>query len=101
MGFGDISRLGRVGITSLIFTIVLSGISVVIGLTMVNVIRPGAGVTDEQRATLEAGYGASTKQAIDRDEEAKPLQQVFLVMISACVARWEERAQDRAAVAAT
>ncbi len=81
MGFGDMTRLGRVGITSLVFTIVLSGISVVIGLTMVNVIRPGGGVTDEQRATLQAGYGASTQQALDRAKQAKPLQQILLDMI--------------------
>jgi len=82
MGFGDMSRLGRVGLTSLVFMIVLSGISVVIGLTMVNLIRPGGGVTDQQRATLEAGYDATTQQAIDRAKQAKPFQRIILDMIT-------------------
>lgn len=41
---GDLSSLGRVGIKTLAFTIVLSAVAVLIGLGMVNAFRPGDGV---------------------------------------------------------
>jgi DAACS family dicarboxylate/amino acid:cation (Na+ or H+) symporter len=33
-GLGDVRRIGRIGVKSLIYTIVISGISVIIGLTL-------------------------------------------------------------------
>ncbi len=41
---GDIRSLGRVGWKTLGYTIVLSGIAVLLGLLLVNVLKPGAGV---------------------------------------------------------
>src|SRR5439155_17373160 len=56
---GDVRRLGRVGLTTLLFTLVLSSVSVVIGVGLANVIRPGAGLPESSRAALEAiGHSA-------------------------------------------
>jgi DAACS family dicarboxylate/amino acid:cation (Na+ or H+) symporter len=41
---GDIRALGRIGWKTLGYTIVLSGIAVLLGLVLVNVLKPGAGV---------------------------------------------------------
>lgn len=41
---GDLKSLGRAGLKSLAFTIVISTIAVIIGLVMVNIFRPGDGV---------------------------------------------------------
>src|SRR5688500_12265305 len=41
---GDIRALGRIGWRTLGYTVALSGIAVLLGLVMVNVFRPGAGV---------------------------------------------------------
>ena len=41
---GDVKALGKVGLKTLLFTILISGIAVVIGLVMVNYFRPGDGV---------------------------------------------------------
>ena len=41
---GDLKSLGRVGWKTLVFTIIVSGIAVAIGLGMVNYFRPGDGV---------------------------------------------------------
>lgn len=49
---GDPRHLGRVGLRTLVFTLVLSSISVIIGVTLANVIRPGAGLSETSRAKL-------------------------------------------------
>jgi DAACS family dicarboxylate/amino acid:cation (Na+ or H+) symporter len=49
---GDPRHLGRVGLKTLLFTVVLSAVSVVIGVVFANVIRPGAGMSAEARAAL-------------------------------------------------
>ena len=57
---GDLASLKRVGLRTLAFTLVLSTISVVVALVLVNVIRPGGGVDPAlARAMLaQAGSGA-------------------------------------------
>ena len=51
LGLGDLSRLGRIGAISLLLTVLLSGTSVAIGLGLVNLIRPGEGLSAEKRAS--------------------------------------------------
>jgi DAACS family dicarboxylate/amino acid:cation (Na+ or H+) symporter len=52
--FGDLRRLGRVGAKTLAYTIVVSLIAVMLGVVMVNVFRPGEGVSAETQAQLRA-----------------------------------------------
>ena len=51
---GDIGALGRTGWRTLLFTVVLSTIAVLIGLTLVNLFRPGDGVDPALARTLLA-----------------------------------------------
>src|SRR5690606_23477248 len=51
---GDIRSLGRIGWKSLAYTIVLSGVAVLIGLVLVNLFKPGAGVDPAVAAQLLA-----------------------------------------------
>ena len=57
-GIGDIRKLGRVGLKAFGYTLVVSAISVVIGLTLANTIRPGERVSAETAAALEERFGA-------------------------------------------
>lgn len=66
-GVGDVRRLGRIGLKTLGYTVVLSAISVVIGLTLANTIRPGERIDPVTAAALEAEYGT---QATERVESA-------------------------------
>jgi DAACS family dicarboxylate/amino acid:cation (Na+ or H+) symporter len=52
MGVADIElrHLGRLGVRALGYTVVISSIAVLIGLVLVNVLRPGEGMSDEVRA---------------------------------------------------
>jgi len=63
-GIGDIRRLGRVGLKSFAYTLVISAISVVIGLTLANTIRPGERIDAETKAGLEARYGTDASKRV-------------------------------------
>jgi dicarboxylate/amino acid:cation (Na+ or H+) symporter, DAACS family len=56
---GDPRRLGRVGLRTLAFTVLLSTVSVLIGVTLANVVRPGEGLPEESRAALMEIIGRS------------------------------------------
>jgi DAACS family dicarboxylate/amino acid:cation (Na+ or H+) symporter len=54
-GMGDPRSLGRIGLKSLVYTVVVSAIAVLLGVTLVNVLRPGEGISPELKARLSAG----------------------------------------------
>jgi DAACS family dicarboxylate/amino acid:cation (Na+ or H+) symporter len=54
-GFSDLRSLGRLGLKTLAYTLVLSSIAVLLGVTLVNLLQPGSGVSPEMRATLMQG----------------------------------------------
>jgi DAACS family dicarboxylate/amino acid:cation (Na+ or H+) symporter len=53
-GLGDLRHLGRIGFKSLAYTVVVSAIAVLLGVTLVNVFRPGEGLSPELKARLAA-----------------------------------------------
>ncbi|HVL38594.1 MAG TPA: dicarboxylate/amino acid:cation symporter [Fimbriimonadaceae bacterium] len=55
---GDAKRIGRVGMRSLLMTVLLSGIAVLLGLAAVYVFDPAGNLTTEQRANLLASYSS-------------------------------------------
>ena len=81
LGLGDVSRLGRVGLTSLAFTLLLSGMSVAIGLGLVNTLRPGKGLSAEQTARLQQTYAKDAESKVDSAAQAKPIEQVLLDLL--------------------
>jgi DAACS family dicarboxylate/amino acid:cation (Na+ or H+) symporter len=58
-GIGDVRRLGRVGLKTLAYTLVISVISVVIGLTLANTVRPGTHLDPQTRDLLLSQYGSA------------------------------------------
>lgn len=68
-GLGDLRRLGRVGLRTLAYTVCVSTIAVALGVTLVHLLRPGAGISDELRAELMAEASERTL-AIAREAEA-------------------------------
>ena len=66
-GAGDMKKVGRVGGKALIYFEVVSTIALVIGLVVVNLLRPGAGFNADP-ATLDANAVADyAKRATDAD----------------------------------
>ena len=56
-GMGDPRSLGRVGLKALAYTVAVSAIAVLIGVGLVNLLRPGDGISPELRARLTEGAG--------------------------------------------
>jgi DAACS family dicarboxylate/amino acid:cation (Na+ or H+) symporter len=50
----DMRQLGRIGLKTLAYTVVVSSIAVFIGVALVNAVRPGEGLPPELRAKLSA-----------------------------------------------
>jgi DAACS family dicarboxylate/amino acid:cation (Na+ or H+) symporter len=46
-GLGDLGRLGRIGLKTLAYTVVVSSIAVLLGVGLVNLLRPGEGLSPE------------------------------------------------------
>ncbi len=80
-GMGDVRKLGRVGLKSLAYTIGLSGISVALGVLLVQTIRPGLGLPKEKRATLIDRYTPQADSAIADAKKAKTLRETLLDII--------------------
>lgn len=68
---GDIRALGRIGWRTLGYTVLLSALAVALGLVMVNLFEPGAGVDPGQaRRLLE--QGSERAQAIVSQSQSEP-----------------------------
>ena len=79
---GDIRQLGRVGLKTLSFTLLLTSISVVIGLTLVNLVKPGVGLEGPERDALMSTIGGSAaKSAVESAQQAKSIIQTLLDII--------------------
>lgn len=57
-------QLARIGLATLFYTIILSAISVAIGLTIANTLRPGERIRAETAAALQQRYGGEAAQRL-------------------------------------
>ena len=78
---GDLSSLGRVGLKTLLFTIVVSAIAVAIGLGMVNWFRPGDGVDPALARQLLADGAEGAATIVGNAPKSIEAGQFFLDMI--------------------
>lgn len=69
-GIGDIRKLGRIGVKSFVYTLVISGISVFIGLTLANTIEPGKRISPEKAAELKAEFNSDGVAATEAQKKA-------------------------------
>jgi DAACS family dicarboxylate/amino acid:cation (Na+ or H+) symporter len=78
---GDVRKLGRIGLITLFYTGILSLSAVVIGITLVNVVRPGGSISPEVRTALTETYGAKATESEARADAAKPLGQTLVDLL--------------------
>ena len=65
-GIGDIRKLGRVGLKAFADTFVISGISVVIGLTMANPFSPEGALTNATQRGLDSATARTASKRVRR-----------------------------------
>lgn len=87
-GIGDIRKLGRIGLKSFGYCLVISAISVVIGLTLANTIQPGKRIAPDVAEQMKTQFGGDAAKRVDdqkkADEAAKseaPLMSVVRTIV--------------------
>ncbi len=84
-GLGDMKRLGRVGVRSFLYCLVISAISVLIGLTLANVFEPGRKLDPAVSSALQERYAQDAGQrvaaAATPTTQQSPLAQVVATVI--------------------
>lgn len=69
-GIGDIRKLGRIGFKSFAYTLVISAISVVIGLGLANTIRPGERISPDIATQLKEKFSSGAKTSVEAQQKA-------------------------------
>lgn len=64
-GIGDIRKLGRIGLKSFGYCLVISAISVIIGLGLANTIRPGERIAPEIAAKMQQQFGGDASKRVE------------------------------------
>jgi dicarboxylate/amino acid:cation (Na+ or H+) symporter, DAACS family len=84
-GIGEIRKLGRIGLKCLVYTIVISSISVAIGLGLTNLIQPGKRLNPATAEALMARYGTEAAQRVQSagatGAALSPLMQVVQTIV--------------------
>lgn len=79
---GDVRKLGRVGFKSVLFTLLLSGTSVILGIALVNILAPGKHLSPETKQELTAKYGGSAAQKVEQGtKKSAPIADTLLNLI--------------------
>ncbi|MCU1287952.1 MAG: sodium:dicarboxylate symporter [Acidobacteria bacterium] len=82
-GIGDIRKLGRIGFKSFAYCLIISAISVVIGLGLANTIRPGERIPQEIRTQMEQQFAGDAQKRVEaqKKEEAAAAQDSPLMSV--------------------
>ena len=69
-GIGDVRKLGRVGLKSFGYCLVISAISAVIGITLANTIKPGKRIDPNTAAALQQRYANDATKSVEAAKQA-------------------------------
>lgn len=78
---GDLRKLGRMGLKTLFFTLILSSASVAIGLLAANGIQPGSRLSAEKRQELRDRFTTQPVAAVEQAKKAKSVRDTLLDII--------------------
>src|SRR5215470_16380087 len=85
-GIGDIRKLGRVGLKSFGYCLVISAISAVIGIALANTIRPGKRIDEATSQSLQQRYASDATKSVEAANQTAgvsdtPLMQVVKTIV--------------------
>lgn len=69
--FGEVSRLGKIGLKMFKYTLVVTGISVMLGVGLVNVFQPGKRLAREDRVRLEEQFAGEIKSIRENADKGR------------------------------
>jgi len=78
---GDIKKLGRVGLKTIIYYIIATALAVSLGLLFANTMKPGMGLDPQAKAKLLADYRGTTDAQVVKALERPGLAEIFLNLI--------------------
>lgn len=84
-GLGDLRRIGRIGVKSLIYTLIISAISVAIGLTLANTIKPGKRISAEVAEQLKQRFKPEAEKSVESAIGAKSPDAPLLKVVKTIV----------------
>ncbi|HEX8652340.1 MAG TPA: dicarboxylate/amino acid:cation symporter [Pyrinomonadaceae bacterium] len=84
-GIGDIRKLGRVGLKSFAYCLVVSAISVVIGLTLANTIRPGRRIDPATSSALQQRYSSDATKRVEDAKKATVEKSALMQVVESIV----------------
>jgi dicarboxylate/amino acid:cation (Na+ or H+) symporter, DAACS family len=68
-GIGDISKLGRIGLKSFGYCLIISALSVVIGLGLANTIKPGTRIAPETAEKMQQQFGGDAVKRVESQKK--------------------------------
>ncbi|HSS21901.1 MAG TPA: dicarboxylate/amino acid:cation symporter [Pyrinomonadaceae bacterium] len=84
-GIGDIRKLGRVGLKSFGYCLVISAISVVIGLTLANTIKPGKKIDPATAQALQQRYATGATKEVESAKKGGAVVTPFMQVVDTIV----------------
>jgi len=70
-GIGDIRKLGRIGMKSFAYCLIISAISVVIGLGLANTIRPGERIDPVVAEQMKTQFGGDASKRVEDQKKSE------------------------------
>jgi DAACS family dicarboxylate/amino acid:cation (Na+ or H+) symporter len=83
-GIGDVRKLGRVGLKSFGYCLVISAISALIGITLANTIKPGKRIDPATATALQQRYANEANTELEKNKpgaKPKPLMAVVETIV--------------------
>ena len=80
-GIGDIRKLGRIGLKSFAYTLLISGLSVVIGLGLANLLEPGRKISEDVAVQLKEKFSSAQKKAAEAAKSDSALMQAVKTVV--------------------
>jgi DAACS family dicarboxylate/amino acid:cation (Na+ or H+) symporter len=65
-GLGDLRKLGRIGVKTLLYFLLVTALAVTIGLVLVNTIQPGKGLPPDVVTKLQQTYAGETSTRLEQ-----------------------------------
>ncbi|MEA2006450.1 MAG: dicarboxylate/amino acid:cation symporter, partial [Acidobacteriota bacterium] len=78
---GDIRKLGRIGLKTIVYFVITTVIAISVGLTLANIVKPGEGLNEEVKTQLYENYESKAQIDLQRLEEKPSLVEVLINVI--------------------